>query len=310
MRMAHAVATTKYLQTLARIGRTYEGARKTLVQSYWQIGRDIVELEQDGEVHAQYGAGLLKKISRDLSLKYGSGFSVKNIERMRLLYQANPKSSPVTKLPWSHQVALLQVDDQKKRKSLAGRAEREGLNKEEIYQLVREEGASGSIKAEFAAPLKRPKNLELATYKKSGEFIDCGFYVFYPLSKEDAADVTFRDVPSYTYAATVERVVDGDTLWVLIELGFGIVVREKLRLRGIDCPELGTSEGEQAKKFVSAILPAKSLIVIRSAKDDKYGRFVADVFYKKGEQRPEGIIASGNYLNQELLDHSLATRIS
>lgn len=311
--MSNAVSRTKYLTALAGIGRAYEGARKTLVMAYWQIGRYIVELEQDGEVHAQYGAGLLKKLSHDLSAKYGAGFSVTNLERMRLLYVQNPKSATLQILPWSQRIALLRVQDPLRRKALEKKAVREGLGARELREIV-----SAEVKTEDSlrpaapasvAPLKRPGNLELATYKKAGDFIDCGFYVLYPLAKEDAAGVTLRAKPSYTYAATVERVVDGDTLWAFIELGFGIRVREKLRLAGIDTPELGTPEGERARKFVCGLLPPGAMIVIHSSKDDKYGRFVADVFCETGTASADEIISYGIYLNQELLVRGLAQRM-
>jgi endonuclease YncB( thermonuclease family) len=94
----------------------------------------------------------------------------------------------------------------------------------------------------------------------------------------------------------VERVIDGDTLWAQIECGFDTVIREKLRLRGIDCPELSTPEGKKAKDFSSKKLPAGSTIVITTHKDDKYGRYLADIFC--GEEKV--------FLNQELLNNRLA----
>lgn len=50
------------------------------------------------------------------------------------------------------------------------------------------------------------------------------------------------------------RVVDGDTLWVEVDCGFAVCVKYKLRLRGIDCAELGRPEGRRAKAFVEEVL--------------------------------------------------------
>jgi endonuclease YncB( thermonuclease family) len=109
----------------------------------------------------------------------------------------------------------------------------------------------------------------------------------------------------------VERVIDGDTLVVLIDTGFGDPLEEKLRLRGINTPELGTPEGEKAKKFVEKLLPVGSTIVFKSKKStDPHGRFVVDLFYKKGVSDPEAIIADGVYLNQQLLDEGYAVRMA
>ena len=119
------------------------------------------------------------------------------------------------------------------------------------------------------------------------------------------------ETPSYTYAATVDRVIDGDTLSVLVDVGFGIIMHDKLRLRGIDCPELGTPEGERAKRFVVGLLPVGSTIVLKShkTKTDNHGRFVADIFFKTGANSPNEIIQGGVYLNQHLLDEGHAVRM-
>ena len=85
-------------------------------------------------------------------------------------------------------------------------------------------------------------------------------------------------VDLYTYQAFVERVVDADTIWMRIVLGLGIEIRQKLRLRGIDCPELGTKAGEQAKRFVEDKLKSTPEIVITTTKPDKYDRYLTDVW--------------------------------
>ena len=122
-------------------------------------------------------------------------------------------------------------------------------------------------------------------------------------------DVLITDTPAYTYSAQVERVVDGDTLLVLIDVGLGCIMHERLRLRGVNTPELGTPEGEKAKKYVAGLLPAGSTIVIKSYRTDDYGRFVVDTFYKIGCNDPQEIIANGEYLNQVLLDKGYAVRM-
>jgi hypothetical protein len=60
----------------------------TLTATYWEIGRRIVEFEQAGKSRAEYGAFLLERLSRDLNLRFGHGFSVDNLESMRLFYLA------------------------------------------------------------------------------------------------------------------------------------------------------------------------------------------------------------------------------
>ena len=62
-----------------------------LTVSYWEIGRRIVEYEQKGKKRAKYGSALLKSLSNDLTNRFGKGFSVDNIELMRMFYLAYPE---------------------------------------------------------------------------------------------------------------------------------------------------------------------------------------------------------------------------
>lgn len=96
-----------------------------MTATYWEIGRRIIEFEQEGKNRAQYGAQLLAQLSRDLQGRYGRGFSADNLETMRLFYSIYP-SSPISEtvsrkliaskpevlnvqfpLSWSHYVLLV-----------------------------------------------------------------------------------------------------------------------------------------------------------------------------------------------------------
>lgn len=76
-----------------------------MTASYWEIGRRIVEFEQGGKERAEYGQALLKRLSADLSDRFGRGFSQRNLEQMRLFYLAWPpgqiSQTPSAKLPTS-----------------------------------------------------------------------------------------------------------------------------------------------------------------------------------------------------------------
>ncbi|AVS60307.1 DUF1016 domain-containing protein [Paracidovorax avenae] len=61
-----------------------------MTASYWEIGRRIVEFEQGGQERAEYGQALIKRLSADLSSRFGRGFSERNLEQMRLFYLAWP----------------------------------------------------------------------------------------------------------------------------------------------------------------------------------------------------------------------------
>jgi hypothetical protein len=83
-----------------------------MLQAYWDIGRIIVEYEQDGEIKAQYGQQLLTELAKELTNSIGRGFSKSNIYNMRNLYLEYPIFQTVSgKLTWSHYCKLLGVSD-------------------------------------------------------------------------------------------------------------------------------------------------------------------------------------------------------
>lgn len=112
--------TNPYQQLITSISTRLEQGRReavqqvntVLVQTYWHIGKHIVEFEQQGSEKAEYGANLLKKLSRDLNSTYGKGFSRSNLQYMRLLYVNYPNCQSVSgKLSWSHYTELLSLSD-------------------------------------------------------------------------------------------------------------------------------------------------------------------------------------------------------
>ncbi len=102
----------------------------------------------------------------------------------------------------------------------------------------------------------------------------------------------------YTYNADVVKVTDGDTFDAVVDLGFGIVTTQKLRLRALDAPEVESAEGLAAKQFVEARLTPGTKIRIKTSKSDKYDRYLADVW------------AGGEYLNQELIENGHAVHVN
>jgi len=59
---------------------------KAQVLTYWEIGREIIEFEQKGKIRAEYGEELLKELSADMTVRFGKGFSERNLRNMRAFY--------------------------------------------------------------------------------------------------------------------------------------------------------------------------------------------------------------------------------
>jgi predicted nuclease of restriction endonuclease-like (RecB) superfamily len=92
--------------------KVFYAANSILVRTYWEIGKEIVEFEQKGKEKAEYGSALLKKLSKDLKLRYGKGFSISNVYLMRQFYFKYQKFQTVSgELSWSHYVELLGIGD-------------------------------------------------------------------------------------------------------------------------------------------------------------------------------------------------------
>jgi len=99
---------------LLKTGRAQAGRaiNTILVQTYWQIGQHIVEFEQGGKVKAEYGSELLDRLSKDLTLEYGKGFSRSNLFQIRQFYLKFPKIQTLSgQLSWSHYTELLKADN-------------------------------------------------------------------------------------------------------------------------------------------------------------------------------------------------------
>ena len=74
----------------------------TMLLAYWNVGRIIVENEQNGNIKAEYGKQVMKELSKKLRKILGSGFSVSNLFNMRKLYITYPKFQTLSrKLSWS-----------------------------------------------------------------------------------------------------------------------------------------------------------------------------------------------------------------
>ena len=104
--MSESIKTDTYATQVKDIAELYSRARKALVESYWQIGKRIVEQEQQGQTNAVYGKQLIPRLSEDLSHNLGGGFSVRNLYRMRDFYLAHKILPAAAKLSWSQDVEL------------------------------------------------------------------------------------------------------------------------------------------------------------------------------------------------------------
>ncbi len=91
--------------------KVYQAANFTMVEAYWNIGKTIIE-EQGGNKKAEYGKGLLKELSKQMTQDFGKGFTVTNLKYMRQFYLTFPNGHALRdELSWTHYRLLMKVEN-------------------------------------------------------------------------------------------------------------------------------------------------------------------------------------------------------
>ncbi|MBP7710747.1 MAG: hypothetical protein KA100_06750 [Rickettsiales bacterium] len=315
------------------------------VELAWKIGQSLNQhLSENAE--SDYGKQLFKKLESDVGISTQVLYKMRSFYQA---YPKLPKDDAA--LNWSHYRVLAGIKKTEERKYLEDLTKQNEWNPHELQaEAVKVKTSNiAKIRANKAAKpvVKNVKKLlptrgKLFSYPliklqaDSKTYVDCGFGIFREweegLSGEllgqlekskQIVDVSKKD-KNYSlkksqlgskkinvYKAFVTRVVDGDTLHVVLDLGFKIMHQEILRLKGIDAPEIGTQAGKKSARRLSKILKNVPFVIVKSFRTDIYGRFVADVFLAgqgAANSDPQQVADEGIYLNQLLLDLGAAER--
>ena len=95
--------------------KVYQTANFAMVEAYWNIGKSIIE-EQGGNEKAEYGTGLLKELSKQMTQDFGKGFTVANLKNMRQFYLTFPNGYALrSELSWTHYRLLMRVENENAR---------------------------------------------------------------------------------------------------------------------------------------------------------------------------------------------------
>ena len=210
-----------------------------MTASYWEVGRRIVEAEQQGKRRAGYGEQLIERLSADLTVQFGRGFGVNNLENMRRFFLAYPRSeisqtlsgklgggpasensqtvsgnlslvelAQVFTLPWSAYVRLLSVKDDHARRFYEAEALRGGWS---VRQLDRQIGSQFyeriALSKNKAAMLKKAEKAEPHDLISPEEAIKDPFVLEFLSLKDEYSESDLED-------ALIRRLAD-----FLLELG-------------------------------------------------------------------------------------------
>jgi len=326
------ITLQNYKKLLVKIQKTIAKTKENIVRDVnrekvvmsWEIGKEIESNLKENK-GSGYGEELFRQLVKDTTIARTALYQMHNF------YKTYPKlPSEEKSLSWSHYRNLIAVKDAETRAQLEGLVIEKNLSTDKLQRVI---GGTKKVKQKNSAK-KIIKKLrvtrgKLFTYTttKEGE-IDLGFNILleknYATSRQSKSDSSSdfssdsssdsssdfsraltlnQPKSSYTYKAELERVVDGDTIHVKLDLGFGIKHREILRLAKINAAEAETKEGKKATTALKKILKDVPFLIVKTNKTDIYGRYIADVFFGKGS--PEKIAENGEYLNQLLLDRGL-----
>ncbi|RLB58100.1 MAG: hypothetical protein DRI90_17155, partial [Deltaproteobacteria bacterium] len=194
----------RLVDTLSRLldkgrKRAEEAVGRELVETYHAVGSRL--LAQQLSARAGYGTATLQRIADDLTI------TVRTLQRAIAFARAYPTAPPASGLKWAHYRELLQLPESAQRDWYETEAAAQSWSAPKLRQAVREQRHRNRTTKD---PTKRrPKRRK--TLRRPSE-------------------------STYLYKAIIERVVDGDTLLALIDLGFQVHRQQRLRLAAIDTP--------------------------------------------------------------------------
>jgi endonuclease YncB( thermonuclease family) len=298
------------------------------LETYWKTGW---LLDAHLQLHAHevgYGTQTIRRLARDLE----TDSSV--LYRCLRFARAYPIFAGRQKLAWAHYRVLSFIEDEAVRKALEIQALNHGWIAEELEERVRalntpNDAAVTTDGAATSPADTRPLTAKRGTpgiypviTRRGRPAVDLGFKLYFRLPADDVRrlrlaagsivqagsdgalvrDDTATKADFYTYRTLEVRVVDGDTLAVTVDLPPHDEADKKLRLRGLNCPELDTPEGKAAKRFVQNLIDQTQEVIVTTTKPDKYDRYLADVYL---------LLNPGQeiYLNNLLLEKGHAVRM-
>lgn len=271
-----------------------------MLQTYWNIGRRIVEEEQNGKDKADYGKALINNLAKELTNFYGKGFSKSNLFSMRKFYLSYQKIQTLSgKLSWSHYLLLLGVSDLNARSFYQHECENSNWSVRELERQI--DSALYERLLLSKGKVNKKTLLELSkkgvTYQTPDSFI------------KDPMVVDFVGIPESKpiLESDLEKALIEHIEEFLLELGRGFMFvgsQQRISIAGMNY--------YVDMVFYNKILRAYVLIdlKINKLKPENFGQMNMYINYYKNEineemdQNPIGIILCADK-EQELVDMSI-----
>lgn len=218
--------------------KAYSAINFAMVEAYWQIGQRIVEEEQKGEKRAEYGKRILETVSKELTIEFGKGFSLRSIRNIRNFYLTFPALLSIrqtvsaesensmlrtifSKLSWSHFQAVLRVSNEKARMYYLTEAAQQNWTIQTLDRNI----STQYYQRLLASQIKEPVEQEMVEKTKSFQNDKLEFI-------KNPSVLEFLDLPNnlgYTEKELEKALIDNLQRF-LLELGKGYAFVERQQL--------------------------------------------------------------------------------
>jgi predicted nuclease of restriction endonuclease-like (RecB) superfamily len=290
-----------YDAVLTEVADLLEAARRAAARSvnavmtatYWQIGRRLVEVEQEGQNKAEYGERIVERLSKDLTARFGRGFGRRNLFQMRAFYLAYTQKVQTASaqldaltgqfpLPWSHYVRLLSVQSDEARAFYETEALRGGWSGRQLSRQINtqfyERTALSRNKAAMLTKgaVPRPEDTVTAEAEIKDPFVMEFLGLRDEYSEHDMEEALIRHLeafllelgPDFTFVARQKRLRIGDS-WFRMDL---LLFHRRLRCLVIIDLKIGEFSPADAGQM------------------NLYVNYAAEHLTLEGENRPIGLI--------------------
>ncbi len=307
------------------------------LETYWNVGRDIHRYIEISQIQENERKKFFTQLSKDLNR---DNYFLKQLCAFFIAYPQIPEKKGIS---WSHYRELLLISTKREREKWERRIIKDRIPCKDFSDILHEDilkpgRDDAGLQSQGVLTVVRG-NLYIYRMVSPNEVpwstdsvvVDLGFGIRREVMADASSslavghrvvsyknnaeyEIKRTDISSksmYTYRAVVERVIDGDTIIANIDCGFQCWSHQRLRLRGINTPELSESGGVSAQRFVRRALKSCEWIIVKTYLDrkDAYGRYLADIFFDAdglAYGNPQYVADKGRYLNQLLIDEGHA----
>jgi hypothetical protein len=167
----------------------YRSVNFVLLETYWNIGKLIVEEEQQGESRAVYGSNLLKNFSKELTLEFGKGFDYTNLTNMRKFYFSFPILDAMRQeLSWTHYRILSKIDSEEKRRFYLNEAAENSWNSGQLERQIKSLSFERTLK-----PNPNKEELSIHSVLSDNNTLFASQYMLYMPKEEDLKQIIDQD---------------------------------------------------------------------------------------------------------------------